>query len=218
MASTDRASGRHARSRSERRPPRSRPIAGTSFGGGSDGPPLGILLIVAVLVVGLIAVVAIRAQREDATATGRAPCTDAVTVSAPPGLSAAVDGFAATGDGCAAATLVTSGSADVRILDGSEARVPDTALSDAVASSPVVLAMTEEAADAVGGSSAALSDDGLRAVLAPGAWASRGTPEWGEFRIRVPEPASTAVGATGIIQRGHLSSTSSNRSSSSRLW
>ncbi|MGA8044690.1 MAG: vWA domain-containing protein [Dermatophilaceae bacterium] len=198
MASTDRARGRHARGGPGRRQARSQQVTGASFAGGSDGPPLGILLIVALVVVGLIAVVAVRAQREDATVTGPAPCTDAVTVSAPPGLSAVVDGYAATGDGCAAATMVTSASADVRILDGSEARVPDTALSEPVASSPVVLAMTEQAAGAVGAPTVSLSDDELRAVLAPGAWASRGTPEWGEFRIRVPEPAVTALGATGV--------------------
>lgn len=198
MAPTDRAPGRHASGRSGRRQARSQSVAGASFAGGSDGPPLGILLIVGLVIVGLIAVVAVRAQREEATTTGLAPCSDAVTVSAPSGLSAVVDGYAATGDGCAAATLVTSGSADVRIVDGSEARVPDSALSEPVASSPVVLAMTEDAAGAVGSPTAPLTGDELREVLAPGAWESRGTPEWGEFRIRMPEPDATALGATGV--------------------
>jgi hypothetical protein len=166
--------------------------------GGSDGPPLGILIIVGLLVVGLIAVVAVRAQREEATDQTLAACADAVSVTAPATLAPVVEAYAATGDGCAAATLVTSGTADVRILDGSEARVPDTALSEPVGTSPVVLAMTEDAAAAVGHPQAPLSGDELSAVLAPGAWSARGTPEWGEFRIRVPDPATTALGATGV--------------------
>ncbi|KAB7745988.1 hypothetical protein GA707_00105 [Nostocoides sp. F2B08] len=197
MAPTDRTPGRHARGRSGGRRERSPSIAGASFAGGSEGPPLGILLIVGLLVVGLIAVVAVRAQREKATTSAPAPCADAVTVSAPPGLSDVVDGYAATGEGCAAATLVASGLADVRIVDGREARVPDTALSDPVASSPVVLAMTEEAARAAESLTQPLSGDELRAVLVPGTWATKGT-EWGEFRIRLPDPDTTAVGATGV--------------------
>ena len=160
---------------------------------------MGVLLIVGVLVIGLIAVVAVRAQREEtATSAAPSPCVDAVTVSAPPALSPVVEGYAATGDGCAAATLVTSGSADVRLLDGSEPKVPDTALSEPVGSSPVVLAMTEEAAGAAGGLARPLSGDELRAVLVPGAWATMGAPDWGEFRIRIPDPDTTALGATGV--------------------
>lgn len=190
MAQSPRSGGRHAQ-----------PSGPSSARQTSDGPPLGILLIIGAVIIGLIAVVAIRAQREDASGTTdtAAPCADAIIVSAPAELSALVDSYAATGDGCQAATLVSAGPADVRILSGAEARVPDAALSDPVGSSPVVLAMPEDLANAIGYPAAGLTGPVLTEVLAPGVWAERGgEAAWGEFRIRVPAPEDTTSGATGV--------------------
>lgn len=192
MAQSPRDEGRHARSGSPAPVPRQ----------ASDGPPLGILLIVAAVVLGLIAVVAVRAQREDAgntSATGSVPCADAIVVSAPAELTSLVESYASSGDGCRVATLGGAASADVRILTGSEPRVPGAALSQPVGTSPVVLALPEDLATAIGYPDSGLDGAGLTAVLSPGAWAARGGEEaWGEFRIRVPEPETTTLGATGV--------------------
>lgn len=191
MAESPRRPGRHVRGASGGTAPRA---------GSGDGPPLGILLIIAAVVIGLIAVVAVRAQREsgdDAASTATA-CADAVAVSAPVALVPVVEAYAASGDGCAAATVVGAGPADVRILDGTETRVPDAALSEPFGTSPVVLALPEELAGALGYPDASLTGEELAAVLSPGAWAERGGEAWGEFRIRLPAPESTTLGATGV--------------------
>lgn len=192
MAHPPRPTGRHSRALAT--PPR---MGRRS----SDGPPLGILLLVVALVIGLIAVVAIRAQREEATSSPTAsggPCDDAISVSAPAELSPLVESYAATGDGCLAASVVTSGPADARILDGTEVRVPDAALSEPVGSSPVVVAMPEDLATTTGYPDDPLSGAVLTELLEPGAWAERGNEAWGDFRIRIPQPETTTLGATGV--------------------
>lgn len=192
MAQSPPREGRHARTTAQS------PAARR----GSDGPPLGILVIIAAVVLGLIAVVAVRAQREDpgsTSAEASAPCADAIGVSAPAELAPLVESYAATGDGCRAATLVASGPADARILTGSEPRVPDAALSEPVGTSPVVLALPEELATALGYPDSALDGAALSEALTPGAWAERGgAAAWGEFRVRVTAPESTTLGATGV--------------------
>jgi Ca-activated chloride channel homolog len=192
VAQSPRSAGRHARPSP----------AGRSARRASDGPPLGILILVGALIIGLIAVVAVRAQREEAT-TGAAtpadgPCPDAVSVAAPAALAPAVESYAASRDGCLLATLVTSGPTDVRIMAGTEARIPDAALSEPVGSSPVVLAMPDDLASTLGHPDETLTGPVLTEVLGPGAWAERGEGAWGEFRIRLPQPETTTLGATGV--------------------
>lgn len=204
MTEQPHSAGRHARSSSRRRPP-SAAAAGTPRRGAATqtagGPPLGVLLIVAAVVLGLIAVVAVRAQREDTEPARSAPttmCPDALRVSAPDELAAVVEAYAAGGDGCLAAD-VTSGPADVHLLTGTESRIPATALSDPVATSPVVLALPEELAAALGERDSALDGTALSEALSPGVWDGRGADgSWGEFRIRLSAPETTTLGATGV--------------------
>ena len=70
--------GRHVRASSRRRQASTgagrSPRRGTGTAA-TDGPPLGVLLIVAAVVLGLIAVVAVRAQREDSGPAQGAPPT-----------------------------------------------------------------------------------------------------------------------------------------------
>lgn len=196
--------GRHVRASSRRRQASTgagrSPRRGTGTAA-TDGPPLGVLLIVAAVVLGLIAVVAVRAQREDSGPARGAPpttCPDAVRVNAPDGLTSLVETYAASGDGCRVAE-VTAGPADVHLLSGTEARIPSAALSDPVATSPVVLALPEELAAALGGGDSALDGSALTEALSPDAWEGRTDgPPWGEFRIRVPAPETTTLGATGV--------------------
>lgn len=191
MARSPHPQGRHARSAE----------ATSARRGTESGPPLGILLIIGAVVLGLIVVVAVRAQREDsaATADAAAPCPDAVSISAPAELAGLVESYAASGDGCRAATVAGSGPADVEILPGLQTRLPDAALSEPVGTSPVVLAMPEDLAGALGHPDAALTGPVLIEVLAPGAWSERtGAEESGEFRIRLPDPTVTTLGATGL--------------------
>jgi Ca-activated chloride channel family protein len=68
---------------------------------------------------------------------------------------------------------------------------------ESVATSPVVLAVPEEAAKPLTGDSFVYGDlAGLTA--APDGWARYGKPEWGKFSVAMPDPGSNAASALAI--------------------
>lgn len=160
----------------------------------------------------------------DSAADPAPPCVDAVALTVP-GLppehayalvSAAADHL---GGDCRRVRLATAAEAadapggtlqlgppslSAAAASGSGAPDGEGASSDAaapvastVATSPVVLAMPTEMAAAL--AAPALDTATLGSLLTtPSAWSTLGHPEWGDFTIDSPDPATTALGAAGF--------------------
>lgn len=69
---------------------------------------------------------------------------------------------------------------------------------ESVASSPVVLALPEDAAAALAGGDSFVWGDLAALTSAPDGWARYGKPEWGRFGIAVPDPDTNAASALAL--------------------
>lgn len=93
--------------------------------------------------------------------------------------------------------VITSSSGSTTAAGPTPPADADAPPSTTVATSPVVLAMPVEMAEAL--DATALDTPMLRSLLTdPKAWAGRGHPEWGTFTIDSPDPATTALGAAAF--------------------
>ncbi|MFN8098020.1 MAG: substrate-binding domain-containing protein [Dermatophilaceae bacterium] len=101
------------------------------------------------------------------------------------------------GKTCPPATADRASAADAKSA-GVTLTVPDAPVTDAVASTPVVLAMPKAMATELGWPGPLMPGVVQDLFTDKRTWKSMGHPEWGAFRIAAPDPAKTLVGSVAF--------------------
>ncbi len=104
---------------------------------------------------------------------------------------------ASLGKTCPAATVARASAASATSA-AVMLTVPDAPVTDAVATTPVVLAMPKEMATELGWPGPLMPNVVQDLFTDKRTWKTMGHPEWGAFRIAAPDPNTTLVGSVAF--------------------